>query len=159
MEEIKEIKINIPKGYEIDEENSTFSCIKFKKRSEVNIWKDINYLTGCTISFDSSLCALGKTRNKSDNVNIFRLKKHAKAALALAQISQLMPYYGGEITDEKWSNDEWKYSISIDNKGIINNISMVHLKEIIAFHTEEQRDKFLSFPENVKLIKDLYMVD
>lgn len=70
-----------------------------------------------------------------------------------------MPYYGGEITDEEWSNDEWKYSISIDNKGIINNISMVHLKEIIAFHTEEQRDKFLSFPENVKLIKDLYMVD
>lgn len=78
MEETKEIKINIPKGYEIDEENSTFSCIKFKKRSEVNIWKDINYLTGCTISFDSSLCALGKTRNKNDNVNIFRLKNMRK---------------------------------------------------------------------------------
>ena len=49
--------------------------------------------------------------------------------------------------------------LSINNKGIINNISMVHIKEIIAFHTEEQRDKFLSFPENIQLIKDLYMVD
>lgn len=28
--ETKEIKINIPEGYEIDKENSTFECIKFK---------------------------------------------------------------------------------------------------------------------------------
>ena len=30
--ETKEIKINIPKGYEIDKENSTFECIKFKSK-------------------------------------------------------------------------------------------------------------------------------
>lgn len=28
--ETKEIKIDIPEGYEIDKENSTFECIKFK---------------------------------------------------------------------------------------------------------------------------------
>ena len=28
--ETKEIKIQIPKGYEIDKENSTFECVKFK---------------------------------------------------------------------------------------------------------------------------------
>jgi hypothetical protein len=28
----KEIKITIPEGYEIDKENSTFECIKFKKK-------------------------------------------------------------------------------------------------------------------------------
>ena len=28
----KEIKITIPEGYEIDRENSTFECIKFKKK-------------------------------------------------------------------------------------------------------------------------------
>lgn len=56
MEETKEIKINIPKGYEIDEENSTFSCIKFKKKSkEINIWKDIRYIEGCFISSDSEI--------------------------------------------------------------------------------------------------------
>lgn len=32
MEEIKEMKIQIPEGYEIDEKNSTFKCIKFKKK-------------------------------------------------------------------------------------------------------------------------------
>lgn len=34
MEEIKEIKINIPEGYEIDKEHSTFECIKFKKKAK-----------------------------------------------------------------------------------------------------------------------------
>lgn len=31
--ETKEFKIEVPEGYEIDEENSTFECIKFKKKS------------------------------------------------------------------------------------------------------------------------------
>ena len=28
--ETKELKIQVPDGYEIDKENSTFECIKFK---------------------------------------------------------------------------------------------------------------------------------
>lgn len=28
----EEIKITVPEGYEIDKENSTFECIKFKKK-------------------------------------------------------------------------------------------------------------------------------
>lgn len=30
--ETKELKIQVPEGYEIDKENSTFECIKFKKK-------------------------------------------------------------------------------------------------------------------------------
>lgn len=29
----KELKVQVPEGYEIDKENSTFECIKFKKKS------------------------------------------------------------------------------------------------------------------------------
>lgn len=29
----KEIKITVPEGYEIDKKNSTFECIKFKKKA------------------------------------------------------------------------------------------------------------------------------
>lgn len=36
---MKQIKINIPVGYEIDKENSTFECIKFKPKSKV-YWSD-----------------------------------------------------------------------------------------------------------------------
>lgn len=34
--ETKEIKINIPEGYEIDKENSTFECIKFKPKKDIS---------------------------------------------------------------------------------------------------------------------------
>lgn len=39
--ETKEIKINVPNGYEIDKENSTFECIKFKPIKKVLTYKDM----------------------------------------------------------------------------------------------------------------------
>ena len=36
----KELKIQVPNGYEIDEENSTFGCIKFKEKKEIRTWED-----------------------------------------------------------------------------------------------------------------------
>ena len=39
--ETKEVKIQIPEGYEIDKENSTFECIKFKPMNKniTELWK------------------------------------------------------------------------------------------------------------------------
>ena len=38
----KEVKIQAPEGYEIDKENSTFECIKFKSIIKKNItYRDI----------------------------------------------------------------------------------------------------------------------
>lgn len=37
--ETKEVKIQIPEGYEIDKDNSTFECIKFKPK--ILTYKDI----------------------------------------------------------------------------------------------------------------------
>lgn len=77
--------------------------------------------------------------------------------LAMAQISQLMPYYGGEITDEEWKNGninkyviEAKYDYTI--KYIKNS-----LRVFLAFHTEEQRNSFLK--NNERLVKDYLMLD
>lgn len=39
--ETKEVKINIPEGYEIDKKNSTFECIKFKPSKKHFTYKDI----------------------------------------------------------------------------------------------------------------------
>ena len=41
MKDMKELKIEVPKGYEIDKENSTFECIKFKKKQEIKTWDDL----------------------------------------------------------------------------------------------------------------------
>ena len=157
--ETKEVKIQVPEGYEIDKENSTFEHIKFKKKNEVNTWKDIQYINGIFIEVNSDLIPIMSDRLRcNEDKNVFYSEKYAKAALALAQISQLMPYYGGEVTDEEWKNDEWKYCVLIDKFGIYYHAA-VKVKYLIAFHTKEQRDRFLSFPENVQLVKDLYMVD
>lgn len=158
--ETKEIKINIPEGYEIDKENSTFECIKFKKKDKINTWRDIKRIDGCFINNFSEINKLTETITRDDcDKNVFISEKYTKAALALAQISQLMPYYGGEVTDKEWENNEWKYVVSIYGKKDIELIDTAHYKSLIVFHTAQQRDKFLSFPENVQLVKDLYMVD
>lgn len=159
--ETKEIKINIPEGYEVDKENSTFECIKFKKKIKVNTWQDIPKLQGFYTLGDSKIVELDEECHNvfptNENRNVFLNKKYLKSALALAQISQLMPYYGGEVTNEEWEKDNYKYSIDISNGKIYESIC--RCKHIVAFHTKKQLNKFLSFPENVQLIKDLYMID
>jgi len=158
MVNTKEIKIDIPEGYEIDKENSTFECIKFKKKvNEINTWKDIKFISGSFINNSAVITTVPIIPKEDDDKNVFVSEKYAKAALALAQISQLMPYYGGEITEE-WKNEDWKFTVNVDAKGEINLNRSLHIKELIAFHTKTQRDKFLSFPENVQLVKDLFMV-
>lgn len=160
---MEEIKINIPEGYEVDKENSTFECIKFKKKIEVNTWQDIPKLQGFYILEDSTIKELDpvyhNTRAMRENTNVFINRKYAKSALALAQISQLMPYYSGEITEEEWKNVRLKkYGVLFYNSKITTNI-YYDTKQMIGFHTEEQLNRFLSFPENIQLVKDLYMVD
>lgn len=108
--ETKELKIQVPEGYEIDKENSTFECVKFKKKVKVNTWRDLPYLKGGIITTTGTYYELvpscyGTTVTEGNNLT-FLNEKYAKAAIALAKISQLMPHYGGEVTDEEWKNDE-----------------------------------------------------
>lgn len=156
--ETRELKVIIPEGYEIDREKSTFECIKFKKKVEVNTWKDITLVNGFYINGVSNI--IGDCgRAVEGNKNIFHSEKYAKASLALAQISQLMPYYGGIVTNEDWKNcNITKYGIVI-NQGNISWGRYNDLRVPIAFYTKEQLLKFISFPENVQLIKNFYMID
>lgn len=156
MEQNKEVKITIPEGYEIDTEHSTFECVKFKKKHKINTWKDLKFIQGYFIENDSVIEKLEEIERDYEDKNVFTSEKYAKSALALAQISQLMPYYGGEITDEEWEKDNYKYVIEVSNGKIYE--SWCKTKHLIAFHTKGQLQKFLSFPENVQLVKDFYMI-
>lgn len=154
--ETKELVITIPEGYEIDEQNSTFECVKFKKIRQINTWEDIPRVNGCYMN-NSHIYTGYEGKPCKENKDVYLTDKYAKSALALAQISQLMPYYGGEITDEEWEKDNYIYTIEVSNGKIYE--SWCKTKHLIAFHTKKQLNKFLSFPENVQLIKDLYMID
>lgn len=84
--------------------------------------------------------------------------KIEKSALAFIKIHQLIEIsYGGNITDEEWKDGNYKYGIYI-YKGTIKTAEFINQKEHVTFHTNEQRKEFLSYPENISLIKDFYMI-
>lgn len=105
--EIKEIKIAIPEGYEIDKENSTFECIKFKSK------KDISNLTyedvckrifpngeGCYIDIDGKIvndCIEAYITDPNNSPN----KKQLERLLALNQLMNIAYYYNNHKYVEK----------------------------------------------------------
>ena len=157
----KEIKITPPDGYEIDKENSTFDCIKFKPITKR--WRDDEsqtlqgyYITGyscITINTDPYT-------NAPHNYNVFATEKQAKSALAMARISQIMANdkrFGGVVTDEEWANETTTKHVIARYKEVIFQTTYTSTYSFLAFHTEEQRDLFLK--ENEDLVRDYLMLN
>jgi len=157
--ETKEVKIAVPQGYEVDKENSTFECIKFKKLKEIKTWKDLTSVSGYYIDTNSQIKSIQEAPADEYVYNVFSTKKQAKSALAMAPISQLMSYYGGEITDEEWGNPNMdKYTLERYYNEITTCTRTVYgLYSFLAFHTAEQRDEFLKYNES--LVKAYFMID
>ena len=157
----KEITIDIPEGYEIDKEKSSFERIVFKKKQKIEKWDD---LIGTIIPeksfYVTDYSAIKKMRVDEfveAHKNVFIDEKHAKSALAMAQISQLIPYFGGEITEEEWNNIFIpKYILGKVKNEIIKDITYVPYS-LLSFHTKEQRDEFLKY--NEQLVKDYLMIE
>ena len=96
------------------------------------------------------------------NKSVFLTEKEAKSALAMAQISQLMPYYGGAITDAEWKDccmrkfviTRSEYGAHFVESVFVGSVCLFHF---LAFHTKEQRDSF--YKNNEQLVKEYLMID
>ena len=165
---MKELKIEAPKGYEIDKENSTFECIKFKKKKQVDIktWNDLCEagdvsdeirFSGFYIDECSNICMAPRLRVEDGNRDVYLTEKEAISARAAAMISQLMPYYGGAITYDEWSSASIpKYTIFRRLDKVFTDCSFTYYN-LLAFKTEDQRNEFLE--NNEQLVKDYLMLD
>ena len=149
--EPKDIKITIPEGYEIDMEKSTFERIVFKKKTIINSWEDLEKINGVFIDYYSNIQNC-EALPQDENRNMFLNEKYAKAALALAQISQLLPYYD--------SNVDWnKYT---DKHCIVRRGNNLHIEiynclyYFLAFKSEKEAERFLKY--NEQLVKDYFMI-
>lgn len=156
----KEIRITPPEGYEIDKENSTFECIKFKP--VVKRWRDTNpFVKGYCVEGNNIVKYDVYNRFDKNSHDMYATEKQAKSALAMAQISQIMANderFGGVVTDEEYANENiWKYSINRNNNTIQMYQGTRGIDHFLSFHTPEQRYLFLE--ENEDLIKDYLMVD
>ena len=139
---MKQINIEVPKGYEIDEENSSFSCIKFKEK-QVSCWEDLGGVTGYVVSTHSEIdsCTGGGLYTISANRNVFSSEEQAKASIALAQLSQLVAYTNkGWVPD--WGDSTYKHLIYI-NANIPETSMTMETKRFLAFADAHVRDSFL----------------
>ena len=153
MDTQKEVKIQIPEGYEIDKEKSTFEKIVFKKKEKViNCWEDIKWINGVYIDSYSDFNICVDRSNSHLHNNVFLNKKYAISALALAQISQLLPYYDSKVD---WNICTKKYCIARTYDYLTINV-LQNTYHVLAFNTREEAERFLKY--NEQLVKDYFML-
>ena len=126
---------------------------------KIKTWKDVKDKSDS--AFQTSLNLKYACDGNMDN----KLSMKIKATYKIAKIIELG--YGGVITDEEWEDNTCiKYYVVLEiNKGR-NRIKepSIHCdyeadeKHFIAFHTEQQAEEFMSYPENVKLVEQYYMI-
>ena len=110
--ETKEFKVHIPEGYEIDRENSTFECIKFKYLN-----RNITYNDICNTLFaDKDGFFITTNGNITDNIfswdsaiekNNATNKEQLERLLALNQLLNIVTYYNSKVEepDDLYIND------------------------------------------------------
>ena len=160
--EPKSISIEVPDGYEIDSEKSTFTNIVFKPIAckYPKSWEDAfigNPILGYWVDNLSDVRIADREAVANDK-NVFKTEKKAKSALAYAQISQLMalPCYNGDWIPD-WGNGLYdKYSlIRVGNE--INLVYRANKFAPIAFKSKEIRESFLKNHED--LLRQYFEMD
>jgi hypothetical protein len=153
---MKTLKIEIPNGFEIDKENSTFEQIVFKeiKKELPKTWEDLQKFDGYFVADNSDILQTYENTCKESNKNIFATEEQAKASIALAQLSQLRDVYrNGWVPD--WTDETDKYVISFNENTIIKE-SFVKYNDFLSFQDEETRDLFLeNFKDLIEQAKPL----
>lgn len=120
--ETKELKIQVPKGYEIDKENSTFECIKFKKKSVTIMDIMDKFKEKCNYPI--------KVLATSNN--------HMKKILAINSLMMIAKYLNNGWIPEFNSYKQAKYYITIsDNKLLIERCYCINKGAGIFFRREE----------------------
>lgn len=156
--ETKEIKTNIPDGYEIDKENSTFECIKFKP-----IKKELTYEDVAEELFSSSLFTLdtiGRIIYACSPSVIFdkynaTSKKQLERLLALNQLLNIAEYY-----NKKNPKEEKKiHCINFDKRNleyfIQDYTSSIVVRGLIPIFNNREDAKAVINNPNFKEILDL----
>lgn len=158
--ETKELKIQVPEGYEIDKENSTFECIKFKSIRNDITYKDIckklfgkgYYYFGDRgeireiVEFDDKTCA--------DRNNAAYIKQLDKV-LALNQLLNIAEYYNRlHITNIKSTAIEYD---GVNQKYYTSWVSLKYLRGVSAvFNRKEDAQAVIDNPNFREILDTVY---
>ena len=162
---IKELKIQVPKGYEIDKENSTFECIKFKP-----IKKNITYQNVGEKIFSNNVFYINYKREidyynqkeypKDYNCHYYDKnnatnKKQLERVLALNQLLNIAEYYNQLHAKEDYKQYYIVYHMTIGYKiycydeGAIPGI-------IVTFNRKEDAQAVINNPNFLEILDTIY---
>ena len=152
----KELKIDIPEGYEIDKENSTFEKIVFKKKHTYpKSWEEFcenNQETNDEyfIATDSKVFNMSdiridvQRREYEVDRNLCKTKEEAEAFLALIQLKRLwheyVDNYSGKVDDYYYI--DFFTSINGCQCRVLANCSVIS-KYLFVFPSRELAQEFL----------------
>lgn len=97
---MKTLEIQVPEGYEIDQEKSTFEKIIFKeiaKKQLPKVWAGLDQISGFFVNATSQIRSLDFEITSTANENTFTTEELATSSIALAKYSQLKQHYANDI--------------------------------------------------------------
>lgn len=157
--EAKELKIQAPEGYEIDKENSTFECIRFK-----SIKKSITYDDVCnsmlkTGYYTDSRGKIVRVTEYIDDVKIDKNnatnKKQLERLLALNQLFNIAEYYNTLHTGII-KNNSIVYD-SANRKYSVSPVSTTYLCGIkVVFNRKEDAQSVIDNPNFREILDTIY---
>ena len=156
--ETKELKIQAPKGYEIDKENSTLECIRFKP-----IKKNITYKEVCDNVLNSGYYTNNQgiiigvidysDRVKTDKNNATN-SKQLERILALNQLLNIAEYYNRLHPEQNYTS----YCIILEDKYCIISHKALHcLFGVVAlFNKKEDAQEVIDNPNFREILDTIY---
>ena len=135
----KELKIEVPQGYEIDRQKSTIEKIIFKKIPETpKTWEEYCRLNCLKDSFTPVYGNCSAECSHTGSYDEFHTKKRAEQFIALGKLLQLRDYW---VKRSKFEDAigvfTWNEGVIVTNKCDINEYAL-------TFPTQEMADKFIT---------------
>ena len=156
--ETKELKIQVPEGCEIDKENSTFECIKFKQIKDTtyedicnNLFKSGYYINNsgkivCVSDFNESA---KKDKNNATN------KKQLERLLALNQLLNIAEYYNQLHAKEDYKQYYIVYHMTIGYKVYCYDEGAIP-GMVVIFNKREDAQAVIDNPNFREIIDTIY---
>lgn len=156
--ETKELKIQAPKGYEIDKENSTLECIRFKPIKKNITYDDVCHSIFKTGYYTDNRGKILHVTEYADDVKIDKNNatnsKQLERILALNQLLNIAEYYNRLHPEQNYTS----YCIILEDKYCVISHKALHcLFGVVAlFNKKEDAQAVVDNPNFQEILDTIY---
>ena len=155
-----QLTIDVPEGYEIDKENSTFECIKFKPIKKYLTYKEIAEKLNKDICF---FIAKGKIQSYAqyasyDNPGVANSYRQIEKILAINQLMNIAKYYNGDWKPDFGNDKEDKYYIAFDTESSFYEVICGYIMSchIVYFKNRKDAQAVIDNPNFRDILDTIY---